>query len=99
MSGMTATYNNGERVHVTFIVTPKKKEDDEATNAAGLPLNMMCTYINGILSGLVAYSDTTTFMDADNADITKDSNKFIFDSTHADIKVYNLRVYDTVLTD
>ena len=99
MSGMTATYNNGERVHVTFIVTPKKKEDDQATNAAGLPLNMMCTYINGVLSGLVAYSDTTTFMDAEGDALTEDSNKFIFDSTYADLKVYNLRVYDTVLTD
>ena len=78
MSGMTATYNNGERVHVTFIITPKKKENDQATNAAGLPLNMMCTYINGVMSGLVSYSDTTTFMDAASTDITEDSNRFIF---------------------
>lgn len=99
MSGMTATYDNDKRVHISFVISPKKVEGSTISTMGGLPLNMMGTYVNGVLSGLVPYAESTTFMDGEANAVTAESNKFIFDSTYADIRVYNLRIYDAVLND
>ena len=90
-AGMTATYVPGKRVRISFVITP-----DGKTPYNGMASNMVCTYVNGVLSGFVSYGEDT-FSKAPVE--TKESGKFIFDSTYADIDIYNIRVYETALTD
>ena len=90
-AGMTANYVPGKRVRISFVITP-----DGYSPYAGMASNMVCTYVNGVLSGFVAYGEDT-FLNSANQN--QESNKFIFDSTFADIDVYNVRVYQSALTD
>lgn len=86
-AGMTATYVPGKRVRISFVITP-----DGRSPYTGMASNMVCTYVNGVLSGFVSYGeDTFLASTTQNAE----SGKFIFDSTDADIDIYNLRVYQT----
>lgn len=90
-AGMTATYVPDKRVRISFVITP-----DGYAPYAGMASNMVCTYVNGVLSGFVKYGDDT-FLNSQYGN--EESNKFIFDSTDADIDIYNLRVYDAALND
>ena len=90
-AGMIATYVPGKRVRISFVITP-----DGRSPYAGMASNMVCTYVNGVLSGFVSYGeDTFLASTTQNAE----SGKFVFDSTNADIDIYNLRVYQTALSD
>ena len=71
VAGMTATYDTEQRVHVSFVISPTKVEGNTVSTMGGLPLNMMGTYINGILSGLVPYAESTTFMDGEAQKVTE----------------------------
>ena len=94
-AGMTATYVPGQRVRVSFVITPDGKKP-----YATMPSNMICTYVNGVLSGFVDYgNDTFKNFSNDASTVTADSHKIIFDSTDADIDIYNVRIYQTALTD
>lgn len=90
-AGMTATYVPGKRVRISFVITP-----DGYSPYTGMASNMICTYVNGVLSGFVSYGEDT-FLNSQTQD--NESGKFIFDSTEADIDIYNLRVYQTALND
>ena len=90
-AGMTATYVPGKRVRISFVITPYGRSP-----YAGMASNMVCTYVNGVLSGFVAYGEDN-FVESPSQNA--ESGKFIFDSTDADIDIYNLRVYQTALTD
>lgn len=90
-AGMTANYVPGKRVRISFVITP-----DGYSPYTGMASNMVCTYVNGVLSGFVAYGEDT-FLNSSNQN--QESNKFVFDSTFADIDVYNVRVYQSALTD
>lgn len=90
-AGMTATYVPGKRVRISFVITP-----DGYSPYTGMASNMICTYVNGVLSGFVAYGEDT-FLNSPSQNA--ESGKFIFDSTHADIDIYNIRVYQSALTD
>lgn len=90
-AGMTATYVPGKRVRISFVITP-----DGRSPYSGMASNMVCTYVNGVLSGFVAYGEDT-FLGSNTQN--SESGKFVFDSTNADIDIYNLRVYQTALSD
>ena len=76
--GLIATFKQDERMHITYAIN--SLSDD--------PAGMVYTYVNGVVSGLVRYSEGDTFADA-----TGRPSQFIFKSDDADIDIYNIRVY------
>ena len=91
-SGLVAYYTEGERVHVTYVINPR----EVASEVAGIiPTRVAFTYLNGVISGIVNYSETDKFLH--NFSQQDEAPKFIFDSAGADIYIYNFRVYNTYL--
>lgn len=89
-AGMTSTYVEGKRVRITWVIAP-------ITSASKIiASNMIYTYVNGVMSGFVNYQGSS-FGKASKPNAI--SNKFIFDSTDADINIYGMRAYVTPLTD
>lgn len=76
--GLIATFKQDERMHITYAIN--SLNDD--------PAGMVYTYVNGVVSGLVRYSEGDTFADATNR-----PSQFVFKSDDADIDIYNIRVY------
>lgn len=90
LSGLVARYEEGSRVHITFVITPA-----ETSLNANMPKHMVYTYINGVISGLIDY-ETDNFTQSNTV---TDAVEFLFDSTSADIDIYNFRVYNNILSD
>ena len=90
LSGLVARYEEGSRIHITFVITPA-----ETSLNVNMPKHMVYTYINGVISGLVDY-ETDTFT---QSNAVADPVEFLFDSTNADIDIYNFRIYNNILSD
>ena len=84
-SGYIARFEEGTRVHLTFVITPAGR-----TIGVNIPSNMVYVYIDGVISGLANYGKSVFSQGTPTSYI-------IFDSSYADVDVYNIRVYDTVL--
>lgn len=84
-SGYVALFEQGKRVHLTFVITPAGR-----TVGANIPSNMVYVYINGVISGLADYG-TSKFNQ------NTPTSYMYFDSSDVDIDIYNIRVYDAVL--
>lgn len=84
-SGYVARFEEGKRMHLTFVITPAGR-----SIGANIPQNMVYIYIDGVISGLANYGEAVFNQGTPSSYIN-------FDSTHADIDIYNVRVYDTVL--
>ena len=80
IQGCTSKFIENERIHLTWVI------ENSATNE----YPMIKTYLNGILSGITQYS-------SEDHMIHNFSNpaKIIFDSTHGNIDIYNIRIYKT----
>ena len=91
-AGMTAPYAAGKRIRVTFVITPVDK-----VVYPGMAKAMIYTYIDGVLSGFVPYKEANFLHIEQNK--TEESGKLIFDSEFADINIYNIRSYETALSD
>lgn len=89
-AGMTSTYVHNKRIRITWVIAPKD------SSSKTIAKNMVYTYVNGVMSGFVSYSNDT-FGKASNA--TESSNMLIVDSSFADVNLYGVRVYATSLTD
>ena len=84
-SGYIARFEQGTRVHLTFVITPAGR-----SIGVNIPSNMIYVYIDGVISGLANYGGELFNQGTPTSYIT-------FDSTYSDIDIYNIRVYDTVL--
>lgn len=89
-AGMTSTYVEGKRVRITWVIAPV------ASASKLIASNMIYTYVNGVMSGFVDYQGSSFGKASKPNEI---SNKFVFDSTDADINIYGMRAYITPLTD
>lgn len=88
-TGLMAYYCEGERVRVSFVITPAGTGNIET-----LPRGFIYTYVNGVISGLVKQEQNETFQDNPQF-----PSYFVFDSTNADIDIYGIRVYTVALDD
>lgn len=84
MSGRTAIFKENERIHLAYIIN----------NSSDTPKRMIYTMLNGVVSSLAMYADDDQFVDQSK----NNPSKFIFDSTHMDIDIYNVRVYSSSKT-
>lgn len=84
-SGYVARFEQGSRVHLTFVITPADR-----SIGVNIPSNMVYVYINGVISGLADYGKS-------KFDQGTPTSYFVFDSTYCDVDIYNVRVYNTVL--
>jgi hypothetical protein len=84
-SGYVAWFEQGSRVHLTFVITPAGR-----SAGANIPANMVYVYINGVISGLADYGSSKFNQGTP-------TSYLFFDSSYADIDIYNIRVYDAVL--
>ena len=91
-SGLVAYYTEDERVHVSYVINPRSV----AESVQGIiPTRVAFTYINGVISGIVNYSETDKFLH-DHLNQTS-TPEIVFDSSGADIYIYNFRLYNTYL--
>ncbi len=84
--GMTARYRDGDRIHLAYCISSSMSSE---------PKSVFYTYLDGVISGIVKYSDQDKFQDAGPSRLAQ----FVFDSTYADIDIYNIRVYNQILED
>jgi hypothetical protein len=78
IQGCTARFIENERIHLTWVI------DNPTTN----DYPMIRTYLNGILSGLTQYGKEDSMIHNRTNPAT-----IIFDSSHGNIDIYNIRVY------
>ena len=83
IQGLTSKFVENKRIHLTWVVERKNKE---------YPL--IITYLNGVLSGMTKYAKSDKMVQN-----IADPAKIIFDSTYANIDIYNIRVYNKPLED
>ena len=91
-NGLRAYLAEDTRVHVTFTM-----EDNTPGNT-----NLIYTYVNGIMSGVVVHTDTDAIVDNLEVDESNPVNRKSFiriDSTYADIDIYSIRVYSQFFSD
>lgn len=91
-NGLRAYLAEDTRVHVTF--TMEDKTDGNT--------NLIYTYVNGIMSGVVVHTDTDSIVDNLEVDESNPVNRKSFiriDSTYADIDIYSIRVYSQFFSD
>ena len=69
-------YMDNEIVNISVTINAARKQ--------------ICMYVNGIMSGMVAYKNS--------ARLPIYANKLILNSEHCDLDVYNIRVYNKALT-
>lgn len=90
VNGLVAYYSADERVHICYVIARNDADIDTRT-----PRNYIYVYVNGVLSGIVARDS--------NMRLRQDSGEgiltaTIFDSTYADIELYNFRFYGKALS-
>lgn len=91
-SGLVAYYEEDSRIHVSYVITPRSVN---STVAHIIPSRIIYTYINGVISGITNYAEDDAFL---QDGISQDKiPSVIFDSSNADIYIYNFRVYNAVL--
>ena len=89
-NGLVAHYGADSRVHICYVIASK------TTNIDGhFPKNYIYTFVNGILSGVVERPGNMEFKAGVGENYL---NATIFDSTYADIEIYNYRFYGNTLT-
>ena len=85
-NGLRAYITDDERIHVTFVIQSKTEQGSK---------RLVYTYINGVISGLLSYTDNSLLRDVDN----NRPSYLTFDSTYGDIDLYGVRVYSKKFTD
>lgn len=91
-SGLVAYYKEGERIHVSYVITPREVNSSVSSM---IPSRIVYTYINGVISGITNYDAQDAFLQ--NGTAQDSVPQLVFDSSDADIYIYNFRVYNSVL--
>ena len=89
VQGLTTKFTEGERIHLTWVIQKKTEAHP-----------MIKTYINGIVSGISEYTGgTNSDSIAQNETLGAEKALIKINSNTGTVDVYNIRVFDKVLSD